>query len=91
MQLDQHRNLAAQDLGDDGHGDVIDRAELVALQAVELADVDRSDEDDRRALHPRMLADQARHLEAVHFRHVHVEQDRRELLFQESLQRLRPG
>ena len=38
-----------------------------------------------------MLADQARDLEAVHLRHVHVEQDRRELLFEQPLQRLHPG
>ena len=91
VKLDQHCDLAAQDLRHDGHRDVVDRAELVALQAIELADVHRGDEDDGRALHPRMLADQARDLEAVHLRHVHVEQDRREFLFEQPLQRLRPG
>src|SRR4030095_11236248 len=66
VRLDQHRDRAAQDLGHDGYCDVVDRAELVALEAIELADMYSGDEDDGSALHPRMLANQARHLETVH-------------------------
>jgi hypothetical protein len=36
-----------------------------------------------------MIADQACDLEAVHLRHLNVEQDRRELLLQQPFQRLR--
>ena len=89
MKLDQHCDLAAQDLRYDRYGDVVDCAELVALQPVELADVHGGDEDDRRQLQSRMLPHQARHLEAVHFRHVHIQQDRCELLFEQPFQRLR--
>ena len=80
-----------------GTHDVVDRAELVAAQAVEVGDVDRGDEDDRRLLEARMLVDQARGLEAVHARHVDVEQDHRELVLHQLLQRFacrsapRPG
>jgi hypothetical protein len=91
VKLDQYRHFAAQDLLDDRHRDVVDRAELVALQPVELADVHRGDEDDRRAFKPRMLAHQTCHLEAVHLRHVHVEQDRRELLLEQPFQGLGAG
>ena len=38
-----------------------------------------------------LAAHQPRHLEAVHLRHVHVEQDRCELLLQQSFQGLRSG
>ncbi len=74
VQLHQHRHLAAQDLRHHRNRHVVDRAELVALQAVELADVHAGDEDDRRALEARMLVDQAGGLEAIHAGHVHVQQ-----------------
>jgi hypothetical protein len=90
-QLDQDHDLAAQDLRDHRHHHVVDRAELVALQAVHVGDVDRGDEDDRRALEARMLVDHARGLEAVHAGHVDVEQDQRELLLHQPLERVHAG
>jgi hypothetical protein len=48
--------------------------------------VHRADEDDRRRLGARTLADERRGLEAVHARHVHVEQDDGELLLQQATQ-----
>jgi hypothetical protein len=82
MQLDEHRHLAAENLRDDGYRNVVDGADLVAAQLIELGDVDGGDEDDRRALEPRMLAHHPRHLEPVHPRHVDVEQDDGEVVFQ---------
>ena len=89
VELDQHLHLAAQDLRHDRHVDVIDGAELVALQPVEVGHVHRGDEDDRRLLEARMLVDQRRGLEAVHARHVDVEQDRREVALHQPRERLR--
>ena len=88
MQLDQHRHLAAQDLRHDRDRDVVDRAELVALEAVELGVVHAGDEDDRRALEARMIVDHRRGLEAVHARHADVEQHQRELVLHQARQRL---
>ena len=66
------------------------RAELVAAARVCLVPVG-SHEDDRRVLRSRPLADEQRGLEAVHDRHVDVEQDDRELHLQDVAQRLLPG
>ena len=90
VQLDQHRDLAAQDLRHHRHRHVVDRAELVALQPIQLGHVHAGDEDDRRALEARMLVDQRRGLEAVHVRHADVEQHHRELLLHQ-LARAPPG
>jgi len=51
------------------------------------------DEDDRRLLEPGMLVNQARRLEPIHVRHIHVQQDDGEVLVHEPLQGLaaRPG
>ena len=53
--------------------------------------VDRADEDDRRRLGARPLPDHLRGLEAVHPRHVHVEQDDGEILLEQAAQRLLAG
>ena len=89
VELDQHLHLAAQDLGHDRHVHVIDRAQLVALEPVEIGHVHRGDEDDRRLLEARMLVDQRRGLEAVHARHVDVEQDRRVIRLHQPRERFR--
>ena len=81
-------DLAAQDLRHDRDRHVVDRAELVALQAVELGDVHAGDEDDRRALEARMIVDHRRGLEAVHARHADVEQHHRELVLHQARERL---
>jgi hypothetical protein len=49
------------------------------------------EEDDRRLLRPRPGADHLRRLEAIHDRHVHVEEDDGEVLLQERSQRLASG
>ena len=50
----------------------------------------RGDENDRRFLEARVLVDHRRGFEAVHARHVDVEQDRGEIGFHEPLQRFGP-
>jgi hypothetical protein len=87
VELHQQRDLAAQDLRHQRHRDVIDGADLVALELVDLADLESGHEDDRRVLETRMLPDQARGFEAVHVRHHHVEQDHGEGLLQQPVER----
>ena len=48
------------------------------------------DEDDRSPLEPRMLPDEARGLETVHFRHADIENNDREVLSEQPLQCLPP-
>src|SRR2546429_10006168 len=74
VQLDQHGDLAAQDLRHDRYGHVVDRPDLVALEAVEVGHVPAGDEDDGSLLEARMLVGQPCRLETVHFRHADMQQ-----------------
>jgi hypothetical protein len=69
---------------------VIDRPHLVGAQPVDIGQMDRRDEDDRRVLKPRVLADHRRQLEPVQLGHAHVHEDDGNILFQQLLERL-PG
>src|SRR5581483_12031155 len=69
VELHQQRHLTAQNLRNDGDWNVVDRSGLVASEGIELAGMNPCDKDDRGALEPRMLANQACRLEAVHFGH----------------------
>jgi hypothetical protein len=91
VELDEHRHLAAQDLGHDRHRHVIDRSERVAAQAVEVIEMHAGHEDDRSLLEARVLVDQLRRFEAVHVRHADVEQHEREFTIHQVLERLAPG
>ncbi len=91
VELDQHRDLAAQDLRHHRDVHVVDGAGLVALEPVELGDVHAGHEDDRRGFEARMVVDQRRGLEAVHARHLDVEQHHREFLLHERFERLEAG
>ena len=73
IELGEHLDLGAQHFRHDRHRNVIDRAHLVAAQPVDIADLDRRDEDHRRLLEARMLADHGGELEAVELRHADVD------------------
>ena len=83
-------DLRPQDLRDDRREDVVDRAEGIALGGVHLVAEGR-DEDDRRMRRLPAAADHRGRLEAVHVRHVDVEQDHGEFLLQQVAQRLPTG
>ena len=91
VQLDEHRDLAAQDLRDHRDVHVVDGAGLVALEPVELGDVHAGHEDDRDGFEARVIVDQLGGLEAVHARHLDVEQHHREFLLHERIERLEAG
>ena len=93
MQLGEDAHLGAQQLGHDGDRDVIDRAALVALDAIRIGEVDGGDEDDRGLLEARVAVHHVRQLEAIDLRHADVHQHDRDVVAEQLLHRLagRPG
>ena len=79
-QLDEDRDLRAQDLRVERLEDVVDRADLVAAEDVLLLLRERRQEDDRDRARPLALLDHLGRLEPVHARHLDVEQDDREVV-----------
>jgi hypothetical protein len=90
MELHQGLHLAAQDVRHDRREDVVDGAERVATGRVHLVG-EGGDEDDRRVRRLAPRPDELRRLEAVHARHVHVEQDHRALVVEQPAQGLLAG
>ena len=90
IKIDEHADLRPQHVRLDRRGNEIDGAERIALGHLRFV-VERRDEDDRRVLGPLSLANQGGRLEAVHFRHVDVEQDDGEVVLQQTAQGLAPG
>ena len=75
IKLGEDADLGAQQLRNHGNGDVVDGATLVAANAIEIGEMHARDEDDRRALIARMLANQVGEFEAVDIGHADVEED----------------
>src|SRR5439155_5566017 len=90
-QLDEDGDLRAQNGRVDRLEDVVDRTRGVT--AVDLPGLHREGghEDDRDVLRALAPLDQLRELEPVELRHLDVEQDAREVVEQELLQRGGPG
>ena len=72
-ELDEDHDLGAEDFGLDRREDVVDRSDLVPPRRMRVVGI-RRDEDDRGVLGALPLPDERRGLEAVHRRHVDVEQ-----------------
>ena len=87
-QLDEHLHLRAEDGRLERLGDVVDRADGVALEDVFVVLADRREEDDRNELAALARLDQLRRLEAVHAGHLHVEQNHREVALEQAAQRV---
>ena len=81
MQLGEHPHLSAQKFGDDGHGKVIDRPMLVSFEAVQVRQMHSRNENDRRFLKTRMLADDFGKFKAVYLGHADIHQDDRNFDF----------
>ena len=88
VQVGEYPHLGAQQFRHHGHRHVIHRARLVAAQQIQLAHLDRRDEDDRDAPEARMFADHRRQLEAIEVRHDDIDQHDGDLVSQQLLQRL---
>ena len=87
LQLHEDPDLGTQDFGDDRRQDVVDRAERIAFRRLRLVG-ERRYEDDGRMARAAALADQLGRLVSGHPRHVHVEQDDREIPLDQLQQRL---
>ena len=86
-EIDKDRNLRSQNFRNDGGENVIDRADGVTARDVRVGVVHCADENDRRRLGARPLPDERGGFEAVHPRHVHVEQDHGEILLEQATER----
>ena len=87
IEFGENLHLGAEHLGNDRHRNVIDGAHLVGAQAIDVGQMDRRNEDDRGALKTRMLADHRRQLEPVELRHAYVDEDDRDLVLEQVLER----
>ena len=90
-QLDKDAHLGFEHLRDDRQEEIIHRAKAVTVEPVQLRRARSGDENDRRFFETRPAADQLGELEAVHLRHVHVQQNDREIASQQALERLPTG
>ncbi len=88
VELGKDLDLGPQHFRHHRHRHVIHRAHLVAAQAIDVGQMDGGDEDHRRLLEARMLADHRGELEAVELRHADVHEDHGDIRLQEVLQRL---
>ena len=88
LELGEDGDLGAQHDGLEGLEHVVHGAGLVAAQHVGHVGADRGQEDDRRARAAFAPADVLRRLEAVHARHLDVEQHDGEILVEQRAQRL---
>ena len=86
-EVDEDRDLRAEDVRVEGLEDVVDGAGRIAAEDVPLVLRDRRQEDDRDRRRARAALDQLGRLEAVHVRHLDVEQDAREVAVEQLAQR----
>ncbi len=85
IKLGEDPYLCTQHLRNNGHRNVVDRTHLIAAKPVDIAHLNRRNENHRRLLEAGMLADHGGKLEAVQFRHANVEQNDRDLVLQQIL------
>jgi len=90
IEIHEHRHLRSQHVGVEGLEHVVHRAHRVTLEDVRVFLADRAQEDDRDGSRFLARLDDLRDLEAVHTRHLDVEQDHGEFLAQHPLQSFRP-
>ncbi len=86
VELGEDLHLRPQHLGNYRNRNVVDGAHLVGTQAVDVGQMDGGDEDYRRLLKPRVLANHRRQLESVQLRHADVHQDDRDFLLEQLLE-----
>ena len=90
-QIHEDADLGAQNLRNDRHRHVVDRAARVSLEPVEIGQMDAGDEDDRRLLKARVLAHHRRQLESVELRHADIDQDHGHVGVEQMIERLARG
>jgi hypothetical protein len=90
-EIDKHRNFRDQNIGVNWLEQKIDRANLIAARHMRITGVERGQKNDRRMLRAIAPADQLSRLEAIHTRHLNIEQDHGEILAQQEFQRVFAG
>ena len=90
LELGEHGDLRAQQLGIERLEHVVDRADPVAADDVADLVARGGQEHDRDVAGPRAALDQLSRLEPVEPGHPHVEQDQREVVLEQQPQRLAP-
>ena len=88
VKLDEDFDLGAQHIRDDRYRHVVHRAHGIAAQPVDVSQVDRGNEDDRRLAETRMLAQHGGELKAVELRHADVDENDRDVVLEQELQGL---
>jgi hypothetical protein len=91
VQIDEDRDLRAQDPGVVRLEDVIHGAGGIAAEDVVRLLADGRDEDDRDVLRALPLLDELGGLETVHPRHLDVEEDHGEIVLEQALERFFSG
>src|SRR5215469_15704487 len=91
VQFREDANLCAEQFGVHGDRNVVDRAALVTLQAIEISQVHCRNENDRHPLEARVLADHLSKFEAVEFRHAYVQQNNGDVILEQLLERFFSG
>ena len=91
VQIDEHRDLRPQHIRIEGLEQVVDRACRVAAKDVFLLLRDRRQEDDRNRARLCALLDQCCSFEPVETRHLRIEQDHGDLLYEEAAKGLLAG
>lgn len=74
MEFNQDRHFAAQDFRNDGHGNVVDGSDFVALELIDGRHLCAGNKNNRRPFEAGMSTNEPRYLKAVHARHVDVQQ-----------------
>ncbi|MNF89551.1 hypothetical protein D3C84_720810 [compost metagenome] len=90
-QVDEHPDLGAENLRHYRREDEVDRAGGVGADAFRVRTGLCGDEDDGRIGRFRTAMDQGGGFDAIHFRHLHIEQDYREIALQQQAQRFAAG
>ena len=83
MKLGKDADFRAQEFRVDRDGDVIDGAPLISLEAVEIGEVNRRDENDRSLLETRMLTNHVGKLEAIDLGHADIHQNDSDVIFEQ--------
>src|ERR1700733_13294262 len=82
--FDKEPDLGAQHFGNDRNGDVVDGAAAVAVDLVDIGEVNAGDEDEGGLAEPRVLAEHVGQLESIELRHADIHQNHRNIGFEEN-------
>ncbi len=91
MELDEDANFRAQNFGNNGHGDIVDRTAAIAVDLVGIGEMDAGDEDDGGFAEPRVLADHVGELETVEFGHADIHENDGNIVLQKDVESLFGG